>query len=116
SLRMDVVSANYLVNFKKLDSLWFFDYSRTEVIFNAKWKRKWFSNNYTISSEIAVTDISPSERKIEPKNRIRPKDIISNKVNDFTDDNFWEDYNIIEPDQSIDKVIARIIKQLRKRD
>lgn len=115
SLRMDVVSANYLVNFKKLGHLWFFDYSRTEVKFNAKWKKKWFSNNYTISSEIAVTDMRHNERKIEPQNRIRPKDIISNKVNDFTDDNFWEDYNIIEPDQSIDKVISRIIKQLRKR-
>jgi len=115
SLRMDVTGANYLVNFKELNGLWYFDYSRTEVTFNAKWKRKWFSNTYTISSEIAVTDISPSERKIEPQNRIRPKDIISNKVNDFTDQNFWEDYNIIEPDQSIDKVISRIIKQLRKR-
>lgn len=115
SLRMDVISANYLVNFKPIAGQWFFDYSRTEVKFNAKWKRKWFSSNYTIMSEVAVTDILPIERKIEPQNRIRAKDIFSNKVNDFTDDNFWEDYNIIEPDQSIDKVISRIIKQLRKR-
>ncbi len=116
SLRMDVISANYLVNFKPLNGIWYFDYSKTEVKFNAKFKRKWFSNNYTVSSEIAITDILPVERKIEPKNRIRPRDIISNRVNDFTDENFWEDYNIIEPDDSIDKVISRIIKQLRKRE
>lgn len=114
-LNMDVLSANYLVNYKIIDSLWFFDYSRTEVKFNSKWKGKWFSNEYTISSEIAVTDISDTERKIEKQNRIRSKDIISNKVKDFTDQDFWEDYNIIEPDASIDKVISRIIKQLRKR-
>lgn len=114
-LNMEVLSANYLVNYKMIDSTWYFDYSRTEVKFNTKWKRKWFSNEYTISSEIAVTDISDTERKIEKQNRIRSRDIISNKVKDFTDQNFWEDYNIIEPDASIDKVISRIIKQLRKR-
>ena len=78
--------------------------------------KKWFKNNYVISSEFAVTDFSEVERKIDAENRIKPKDIISNRVKDFTDDNFWGGYNIIEPDQSIESVIARIIKQLRKRD
>ncbi len=58
SLRMDVMSANYLVNYKLTDGLWYFDYSKTEVKFNAKWDKKWFRNIYTISSEIAITDIS----------------------------------------------------------
>ncbi|NTU94915.1 MAG: carboxypeptidase-like regulatory domain-containing protein, partial [Bacteroidales bacterium] len=62
------------------------------------------------------TDISNTERKIEAENRIRPKDIISNKVKDFTDENFWGSYNIIEPDESIENVISRIIRQLKKRD
>jgi hypothetical protein len=39
SLRMDVKQANYIVNYKKIDQLWYFDYSRTEVIFEAKWKK-----------------------------------------------------------------------------
>lgn len=116
SLKMDVMSANYLVNYKLIDGLWYFDYSKTEVKFNAKWDKKWFRNIYTISSEIAITDISENERKIEVENRIKPRDIMSAKVSDYTDENFWEDYNIIEPDQSIENVIARIIKQLRKRE
>ncbi|MDO9679927.1 MAG: carboxypeptidase-like regulatory domain-containing protein, partial [Bacteroidales bacterium] len=96
--------------------MWHFDYSRTEVKFNAKWDKKWFRSVYTIGSEIAVTDMSHLERRIDPENRVRARDIMSAKVNDFTDENFWEDYNIIEPDQSIENVISRIIKQLRKRD
>ncbi|MDP3452370.1 MAG: hypothetical protein Q8R90_05390, partial [Bacteroidales bacterium] len=59
---------------------------------------------------------SESERKIDSPNRLRPRDIMSAKVADFTDDNFWGDYNIIEPDQSIESVIARIIRQLRRRE
>ncbi|MFA5850219.1 MAG: carboxypeptidase-like regulatory domain-containing protein [Bacteroidales bacterium] len=116
TLKMDVIYANYIVNYKQNNGLWFFDYSRTELKFHAKWDKKWFRSNYIISSEIAVTDLSETERKIEVENRIKPRDIISNRVNDFTDDNFWEGYNIIEPDQSIENVISRIIKQLRKRD
>ena len=41
---------------------------------------------------------------------------MSNKVQDFTDENFWGAYNIIEPDASIESVISRIIRQLNKRD
>ncbi|HCT94010.1 MAG TPA: hypothetical protein DF637_07405 [Rikenellaceae bacterium] len=116
TLKMDVISANYLVNYKEVAGMWHFDYSRTEVKFNAKWDKKWFRSVYTIGSEIAVTDMSHMERRIDPENRVRSRDIMSAKVNDFTDENFWEDYNIIEPDQSIENVIARIIRQLRKRD
>lgn len=116
TLKMDVIYANYVANYKQNRGLWYFDYSRTEVKFQAKWDKKWFKSNYIISSEFAVTDFSEVERKIDTDSRIKPRDIISNKVKDFTDDNFWAGYNIIEPDQSIENVISRIIKQLRKRD
>lgn len=114
-LKMDVVSAAYLVNYKVVNGIWNFDYSRTEVKFNAKWDKKWFRNTYTITSELASTEISDRQRKIENQNRIKSKDIMSAKVQDFTDQNFWGSYNIIEPDASIESVISRIIKQLNRR-
>ena len=116
NLKMDVVSAAYLVNYKEINGIWHFDYSRTEVKFNAKWDKRWFRNTYTITSELASTEISDRQRKIENLNRIKSKDIMSNKVQDFTDENFWGAYNIIEPDASIESVISRIIRQLNKRD
>ena len=115
NLKMDVVSAAYLVNYKVVNGIWNFDYSRTEVKFNAKWDKKWFRNTYTITSELASTEISDRQRKIENQNRIKSKDIMSAKVQDFTDQNFWGSYNIIEPDASIESVISRIIKQLNRR-
>ena len=116
NLKMDVVSAAYLVKYKEINGIWHFDYSRTEVKFNAKWDKRWFRNTYTITSELASTEISDRQRKIENLNRIKSKDIMSNKVQDFTDENFWGAYNIIEPDASIESVISRIIRQLNKRD
>ena len=115
SSRINVVSAKYLVNYRENDGVWYFDYSRTELVFNAKWEKRWFSSNYTITSELAITDISEdSERRIASENRIRQSDIMSNRINDYTDENFWGDYNVIEPEESIERVINRIIRQLRR--
>ncbi len=116
NLKMDVVSAAYMINYKEINGIWHFDYSRTEVKFNAKWDKRWFKNSYTIMSELASTEISERQRKIENENRIKSKDIMSAKVQDFTDENFWGGYNIIEPDASIESVISRIIRQLNRRD
>ena len=44
------------------------------------------------------------------------KDILQKKVADFRDDSFWEDYNIIQPDEKIEKIINKIIRQLKKID
>lgn len=116
NLKMDVVSAAYMINYKEINGIWHFDYSRTEVKFNAKWDKRWFKNSYTIMSELASTEISDRQRKIENENRIKSRDIMSAKVQDFTDENFWGGYNIIEPDASIESVISRIIRQLNRRD
>ena len=117
NLKIDISSAKYIVNYRESDGLWYFDHSRTELVFNVKWDKKWFSSTYTVTSELAITDIlDGTERsRIAVEDRIRQNDFISNRINDYTDDNFWEDYNVIEPEESIERVINRIIRQLRRR-
>lgn len=116
NLKLGVDYANYVINYKKYNNKWYFDYARIDLKFNAKYKGKFLKNKYTIVSELAVTDIKNNiVPKLDTKKRIRPKDVMSSKVNDFTDNNFWENYNIIEPDESIENIISKIIKQLKKR-
>jgi hypothetical protein len=47
---------------------------------------------------------------------MRPSDVFTEKVSAFTDTEFWGDYNIIEPDQSIEAAIRRISRRLRFSD
>ncbi|HOO69515.1 MAG TPA: carboxypeptidase-like regulatory domain-containing protein, partial [Bacteroidales bacterium] len=55
-LKARVEYAAYMVQFRQIpEGLWVFDYSRTDLKFNAKWDRKLFAQNYTISSEMAMT-------------------------------------------------------------
>ena len=66
-------------------------------------------------SEMAITERSDRTMKIPSEQRVRSRDITLDKVTDFQDEGFWEDYNVIEPESGIEQVIARITRQLKRR-
>lgn len=68
-------------------------------------------------SEIAVTDRTDQEViKFAGKEKIRYTDVFSEKVSSFSDDKFWGEYNVIEPDQSIESAIRRLSRKLKFND
>lgn len=114
-IQIGVDWAKYQVNYRQHGEKWYLDYARIDLRFNAKYKGKWLKNKYDIITELAVTDIdNPSALKIPYAERFRMKDILQEKVADFQDDNFWENYNIIEPEEKIENIINKIIRQLKK--
>lgn len=118
-LGMDVTPevASYRVTYRETDGKWYFAYSRAEVKFKVSWKKKLFNTNYTTMSEIAITDRTTEEViKFAGRERIRYTDVFSDQVTAFTDPEFWGDYNVIEPDQSIESAIRRLSRRLRFSD
>lgn len=105
----------WVMNYKESGGRWFLDYSSLLFQINVRRSGKLLRNTYSIVSEMAVTDHYPGNLEITGSARIRPRDQIADLVNDFTDDAFWGTYNIIEPDQSIEDAIRRIIRSLRRR-
>lgn len=109
--------ATYLVKYRMQDEKWYFTYSRAEVKFKVNWKKKLFNTNYTIMSEMAVTDRTDQEViKFAGKDKLRVTDQFIEKVTAFADPEFWGDYNVIEPDQSIESAIKRIAKRVKFSD
>ena len=107
-------STMYRVKFHEQDGKWYLSYARAEVTFKVNWKKKLFNTTYSTMSEMAITDRTDQEViKFAGKERLKYTDIFSEKVSDFTDDDFWGDYNIIEPDQSIETAIRRIGRKLK---
>ena len=113
--RFYVNNADYIINYKCFDDVWYYDYCRADVSFSTRRVRSPFRSNFSLTEEMAVTDHKEGGLAIMPAARLKFKDILSDKVADFIDDEFWEDYNIIEPDQTIDVLIKRIVRQLNKR-
>mgnify|MGYP001168699682 CR=1 FL=1 len=112
-----VDEAHYVVNYKiGSDGKWYFEHDEINLGFTTRKRHSIWRNHYYITAEMAVTDYKPGKFDIEKENKLRFKDVLSEKVASFTDEDFWGNYNIIEPDQSIDKIIGKIVKQLKKRE
>jgi len=118
-LGMDVTPevATYMVKYREQGGKWYFAYSRAEVKFKVNWKRRLFHTNYTTMSEIAITDRTDQEViKFAGKDKIKYSDVFSDKVSAFTDPEYWGEYNVIEPDQSIESAIRRLARKLKFSD
>lgn len=113
--RFYITKADYAVNYKRFGDTWHYDYSLMRINLSSRKGKSLFRNNYVITGEMAVTAHNEAPARIGADERIRFKDFLSEKVGDFRDDDFWGDYNVIEPDKSIDAVIRRIIRRLERR-
>ena len=109
--------ATYRTKYREQGGKWHFEYSRAEVKFKVDWNKKLFNTYYTTMSEIAVTDRTDQEViKFAGKDKVKYNDVFSDKVTSFTDKEFWGDYNVIEPDQSIESAIRRLSRKLKFSD
>jgi hypothetical protein len=109
--------ATYRTQYREQDGKWYFAYSRAEVKFKVNWKKKLFNTFYTTMSEMAITDRTNEEViKFAGKEKLRYNDVFSEQVSAFTDPEFWGDYNVIEPDQSIESAIRRLSRKLKFSD
>lgn len=87
-------------------------YIRTTFRFNCDWKRRFLSTSFTAFCELAVT--SSTNRDVKPiqgRESFDQRDAFFDKVDYFRDPTFWENYNIIEPTESLDRAIHRLLKK-----
>lgn len=102
-----------LVDYRQgADGLSRISYIRTTLRFNCDWKQKLFSTSFATFCELAV--ISSTNRDVQPirgRETFDQRDAFFDKVDYFRDPDFWQDYNIIEPTESLDKAVQRLLKK-----
>ncbi|WP_075590635.1 DUF5686 and carboxypeptidase-like regulatory domain-containing protein [Labilibacter marinus] len=109
--------ASYLVNYRKQDGRYMYSYSRGQITFKINWKKKVFNTFYTSTIEMVSTDWKKAEEKqFRVKDRIKHNIILQDQQEGFNDPQFWGDYNVIEPEASIESVVKKIKKRLEKRE
>lgn len=108
--------ATYRVKYRIQNGKWHYAYSNILLSFKVNWKGKLFNSIYTLNSEMAVTDWKIADTKFARlKNQmLRPSTILTDQTSGFSDPEFWGEYNIIEPEKSIENAISKIKKQLKK--
>ncbi|MFO7864297.1 MAG: hypothetical protein R6U85_09880 [Salinivirgaceae bacterium] len=75
---------------------------------------KIFKRKYTINSEMVVTDRNTQNAQPFPRHdRFYSSDVLSERISDFADTNFWGQNNIIDPNKDINKAIEEILKETK---
>lgn len=115
-LRFKPLEVSFLVTYKEQEGITRLSYIRNEVRFKCDWKRKLFSTNYTVVSEMVVTDGREAQSGIPYRFAFKADQSLSDKVLDFADESFWGAYNIIEPTESLENAVNKLKKQQKHKN
>jgi hypothetical protein len=115
TMKINVLGADYLTRYRELNGIWYLSYVRSELHLKCKWDKKLFSSYFTLMSEMAVTDMDQENvDKLKFKDQTKYSDILAEQVSQFEDPDYWGEYNIIKPDESIEDAIGKLNRRLKK--
>lgn len=101
-----------LLNYKREDGKNRLSYVRTVFRFNCDSRRRLFNTEFTAIAEMVVTNRYTGEavEPIDRKDAFRSSETLADKTQAYFDPDFWKDYNIIEPTESLENAIGRLKK------
>ncbi len=116
-MKIEIPGANYLIKYRMVNGRWYLNYVRAEAEFKVNWRKRWFNSTYTVMSEMAITDSDLTGIIKHPfRESSRSQDILSDNIENFEDPDFWGEYNIILPDQSIEEAIKKLSRKLKRQN
>ena len=110
SLRFFPEECSVVLNYRLEGGLSRLEYCRTTMRFACDWRKRLFRTHYTAVNELVVTDVRPQAEPIRRQDRFRTRDFLPDEAAHFYDPEFWADYNIIEPSESLEHAIRRLRK------
>ena len=111
-LRFSPENVSFVVSYQLREDVSYLSYIRNEIKFSCDWKKRLFSTNYEIISEMVITDINLQNVTIIPrKEAFNSYQVLNDKLMDFYDDDFWGAYNIIEPTESLEIAVSKLKKK-----
>lgn len=110
SLRFFPEEATVVLNYRPVGDKIRLEYFRSTMRFSCDWRKRLFKTHYTAVNELVVTDVRPEAIPIPRKERFRSSEYLNDKAEEFQDPDFWADYNIIEPSESLEHAIIRLRK------
>ena len=103
-----------LVDYKQEGGVTRISYIRNTFRFNCDWRRRLLATTFTAVCEMVVTDrTAASTPPISGQASFNSRATFYDRVDYFLDPDFWEDYNIIEPSESLDHAIGKLMKKHR---
>ena len=105
---------SYLITYRIQNGKSYLNYLRNEMRFKCDWKKRLFSSSFTTTTEMVMVDRedNPSDN-IKYKDSFKQRDVFYDVVEEYWNEDFWKDYNIIEPTESLESAVKKLKKQKR---
>ncbi len=99
--------ARYRIDYRPWNDEWVLNSVRGEVNMKVIDRKEKIRTVFNTVSELLVTDLRPGERKeFRWNDSFRENYILSDQIESY-DENFWSRYNIISPDESVEKIFEK---------
>ncbi len=109
-MRFKARGLRIVMNYHNDGQLSYLRYLGVTYKFDCDWKKRGFATHYEANSEMLITDIKPEAVRPNRHSAFRHHDTLSRQLNDFDDLDFWKDYNILLPTESLENAFRRIKK------
>ena len=104
-----------VIDYRYEDGVSRISYLRNIFRFNCDWKKRLLATSFTATCEMVVTDSQSQDvQPIANRSSFDSKDAYYDKVEYFMDPEYWSQYNIIEPSESLDKAIRKLVSKYRR--
>lgn len=112
-LRFRPQKVSFLITYRQHDEVTCLNYICNEMCFKCDWKRRLFSSSYVARSEMVAVDREEHpERVIARRDAFKPYQVFYDIVKEYWSEDFWKDYNIIEPTESLEDAVKKLRKQM----
>ena len=108
SLRFIPQECSVVINYRLENGKTRLEYFRSTMRFACDWRKRLFRTQYTAINELVITDVRQEVQPIRRQERFRVKDFLPDMAPQYYDPDFWADYNIIEPSESLEHAIERL--------
>ncbi len=109
------VSAQYYVRYRDEKDKFYLSYIISDNVFRIRKKSQIISRTFQTTTEMAVTNIQTQDvTRFKQKETTDINDLFINQVGGY-DEEFWGEYNYIQPDETLEEALERIGKLMEKK-
>ncbi|MCD8313014.1 MAG: carboxypeptidase-like regulatory domain-containing protein [Bacteroidales bacterium] len=99
-----------VINYREQDGRMRLSYLCCQIRFKCDWKKRFFSSAYTARCEMVMVEREQNPGRIAAREAYRRGQAFYDMVDEYWDEDFWRDYNIIEPTESLESAVRRLRK------
>ncbi|MBK3519828.1 carboxypeptidase-like regulatory domain-containing protein [Carboxylicivirga marina] len=106
-IKVKPIQASYYIDYRKLNDKWILNRIEGEIVIRINDKRHRINSEFSAVTELLISNWEINNKiKLRPSELYKSKYVLSDHIQE-TDEQFWKNYNIIRPDEALEKVFKK---------